>query len=80
MATSMSSNDERADTQLTERICLVRFAYHLWRVDTAARAFVGLDRATVDIELMKKRWEIGLVLELVSRHLCFASAQPFRII
>lgn len=62
----MSASTSHNDSGLTERICLVRFAYHLWRVDTAARAFAGLDKRTVDsMETMKKRWEIGLVLEIV---------------
>lgn len=62
----MSTSQSQDDPRLTERICLVRFAYHLWRVDTAARAFAGLDKKQVDsMETMKKRWEIGLVLEIV---------------
>ena len=57
------------DPDIQERVCLVRFAYHLWRVDAAARA---LPRSITDkkkVELMKKRWEIGLILELVSSRL-----------
>ena len=53
------------DPHLLENVCLVRFAYHLWRVDTAARA-LPTDPGLVDVDLMKARWEIGLVLELVS--------------
>lgn len=69
MSTS-TSTDKYTELQMTERVCLVRCAYHLWRVDAAARAFTSLDKARVDMELMKKRWEIGLVLELVSHRLC----------
>ena len=53
------------DPGLLENVCLVRFAYHLWRVDTAARA-LPKDPSIPDIDIMKARWEIGLVLELVS--------------
>ena len=56
----MSSNDPN----LLENVCLVRFAYHLWRLDTAARA-LPTDPDIPEFEMMKDRWEIGLVLELV---------------
>ena len=57
------------DPALNKRVCLVQFAYHLWHIDAAARAFPrNLDHPD-DIGLMKKRWEIGLVLEIVSRPL-----------
>lgn len=53
------------DPKLIERVCLVRFAYHLWRVDTAARAFPSELETDAEKRIMKDRWEIGLVLELV---------------
>ena len=53
------------DPKLVERVCLVRFAYHLWRVDSAARAFPRELETFEEIHMMKNRWEIGLVLELV---------------
>ena len=52
------------DPNLVENVCLVRFAYHLWRLDTAARA-LPTDPDIPEFEMMKDRWEIGLVLELV---------------
>ena len=52
------------DPHLLENVCLVRFAYHLWRIDTAARA-LPTDPDTPEFAMMKDRWEIGLVLELV---------------
>lgn len=61
-----SSTTTEHDPSLEERVCLVRFAYHLWRVDTAARAFPHELQDADDKMLMKKRWEIGLVLEIVS--------------
>ena len=53
------------DLKLVERVCLVRFAYHFWRVDMAARAFPREPETYPDMHMMKNRWEIGLVLELV---------------
>ena len=52
------------DPNLVENTCLVRFAYHLWRIDTAARA-LPTNPEIPEFEMMKDRWEIGLVLELV---------------
>ena len=52
------------DTRLLENVCLVRFAYHLWRVDTAARA-LPTNPSVSDVDMIQARWEIGLVLELV---------------
>lgn len=46
-----------------EAICVAQFAYHFWRIDTACRAF-PYDMKD-DIEIMKARWEIGLIRELV---------------
>lgn len=48
-----------------ERTALVKFAYHLWRVDTAARSFPY--EMNDHLEIMRARWHIGLVLEIVSR-------------
>ncbi|KAK7696338.1 hypothetical protein QCA50_000992 [Cerrena zonata] len=50
--------------ELVERCCLIKFAYHLWRVDTAARKFPPRGDDDQKNYLMKQRWNIGLVLEL----------------
>lgn len=47
-----------------ERTALVRFAYHLWQVDTAARSFPH--HLPDQMEIMRARWYIGLILEVVS--------------
>ena len=62
----IKSNNPEDDPSIEERVCLVRFAYHLWRVDAAARAFPHHIEDPEEVEMMKKRWEIGLVLEIVS--------------
>ena len=61
-----SSAETKHDPDLEERVCLVRFAYHLWRIDAAARAFPQNLEDRDERDLMRKRWEIGLVLEIVS--------------
>ena len=45
---------------------LKRFLYHLWRLDDSSRSFGNLSPDKCDMEEMKKRWEIGLVLEMVN--------------
>ena len=57
----LSSRTE--DTPTSEQIAVVRVIYRLWRVDTAARAF-PYDMET-ELPLMRARWSIGLVQELV---------------
>ena len=58
---SLSSPAEETPTR--EQIAVVRVIYRLWRVDTAARAF-PYDMET-ELSLMRARWSIGLVQELV---------------
>ena len=62
---SSASTTPPDDPKLVERVCLVRFAYHLWRIDNAARAFPRELETSDETNMMKDRWEIGLVLELV---------------
>ena len=50
-----------------EEILAVTILNHLWRVDTAARAF---PQGHQDEDLMKARWTIGLYLEVVRGHAC----------
>ncbi|KAK7680023.1 hypothetical protein QCA50_016969 [Cerrena zonata] len=52
------------EAQSIERTALVRFAYHLWRVDTAARSFPH--HLPDQMEIMRARWYIGLILEVTS--------------
>lgn len=56
----MNTSSFTVERATSKPICLVRFAYHLWRVDAAARAYPRPHES-----LMQKRWEIGLVLEIV---------------
>lgn len=51
------------DSPTSEQIAMVRITYRLWRVDTAARAFPY--EMEDELLLMRARWSIGLVQELV---------------
>ena len=43
----------------------MRLLYHLWRLDSAARAFPHNITEEVDLNAAKGRWTIGLTLEMV---------------
>lgn len=49
-----------------ENFITVRLLYHLWRVDSAARAFPRQLTEELALEEAKARWIIGLTLEMVS--------------
>ncbi|KAK7676829.1 hypothetical protein QCA50_013485 [Cerrena zonata] len=63
MSSPLSSVDDIIVPETAERICLARFAYRLWRLDTAARSF-PYHLENEKLFEMTLRWEIGLVLEL----------------
>ena len=56
-------SSQTEETPTREQIAVVRVTYRLWRVDTAARAF-PYDMED-EVLLMRARWSIGLVQELV---------------
>ena len=56
-------SSQTEETPTREQIAVVRVIYRLWRVDTAARSF-PYDMKD-ELSLMRARWSIGLVQELV---------------
>ena len=64
----MSSQNDQPESQPyleTESFLTMRLLYHLWRVDSAARAFPCDLTEEVDLNVAKARWTIGLTLEMV---------------
>ena len=49
----------------TENFVTIRLLYHLWRLDSAARAFPRNLSDEVELNAAKARWTIGLTLEMV---------------
>ena len=49
----------------TENFLTVRLLYHLWRIDSAARAFPRNLTEEKELNVAKARWTIGLTLEMV---------------
>lgn len=49
----------------TENLLTIRLLYHLWRVDSAARAFPRHLVDNVALRKAKARWTIGLTIEMV---------------
>ena len=63
---SPQNNDPEGNPPLgTENFLTVRLLYHLWRVDSAARAFPRNLTDEVELNVAKARWTIGLTLEMV---------------
>ena len=64
----MSSPNNEQDDQPpleTENFVTIRLLYHLWRIDSAARAFPHSLTEETDLDVAKARWTIGLTLEMV---------------
>ena len=51
-----------------ESLLTARLLYHLWRVDSAVRAFPHHLVDDGDVNTAKARWTIGLTLEMVCTH------------
>ena len=49
----------------TENFLTVRLLYHLWRIDSAARAFPRNLTEEKELNVAKARWTISLTLEMV---------------
>lgn len=64
-----STNDQLPVPSVnTENFVTIRLLYHLWRVDSAARAFPHELTEGMALAEAKARWTIGLTLEMV----CFS--------
>ena len=64
----MSPRNNKPESQPyaeTENFLTMRLLYHLWRVDSAARAFPSNLTEGVSLNIAKARWTIGLTLEMV---------------
>ena len=63
---SPTSNEVKALPALdVDNFLTLRLLYHLWRVDSAARAFPRHLTVKADLDTAKARWTIGLTLEMV---------------
>lgn len=65
-----SPNAPLADAT-AEALTMKRFLYHLFRLDDACRAFQHIPQLKTKpslMGLMRRRWEIGLTLEMVSNY------------
>ena len=60
-----SNNPESYPHVETEGFLTMRLLYHLWRLDSAARAFPRNLSDEVELNAAKARWTIGLTLEMV---------------
>lgn len=62
---TMSSDPTLVPYADTESFLTIRLLYHLWRVDSAVRAFPRHLVEDEAVKTAKARWTIGLTLEMV---------------